>query len=56
VIIVLGFDNGDGQIGFIIKEVISPSRFGPAYGIAPDKHPAIGDIHFLPDLVMVVPS
>ena len=25
-------------------------------GITFDKHPAIGDIHFLPDLVMVIPA
>ena len=56
VIIVLCLDNCNRNIGFIIKDIVSPSWFGPAYGIAFDKHPAIGNIHFFPDLVMDDPS
>ena len=54
--IVLCLDNGNRNIGFKEQEVVCPPWIAPAHGIAPDKHTPVGDIHFFPDLVMMVPA
>ena len=54
-IIVLCLDNGNRKIGFIVKDIVRPSRLGPAHGVTVHKDPAIRDIDLFPDLVMMVP-
>ena len=56
VIIVLCLDDSNRNIGFIVEDIVGPSRFGPAHGVALDEHPTIGNIHLFPDLVMMVPA
>jgi hypothetical protein len=53
VIVVLCLDNSNRNVGFIIEDIVSSPGFSPAHGISLDKNPALGNIHFFPDLRMI---
>jgi trehalose synthase len=54
--VVFRLDDRKGNVGFVVEDVISPPWFGPAHRVALDEHPAVGDVHFLSDLMLVIPT
>src|SRR5580698_2149051 len=56
VVIILGFDDSDGQVGFKIKDIISPLVLVPHRRATSNHHPTFGQIDFLADLDLNVPT
>jgi len=56
VVVVLGFDNGKGEVGGVVEDIICKLRCRPCHSRAFDQHPALGDINFLSDLQMEIPA
>ncbi len=54
--VVLGFDHGDGDVGFVIENVVGPLALAPADELAPHDDAALGEAHLLADLRHLVPS
>lgn len=55
-IVVLGLNDGDRNIGFVIKNVIRPLALAACGEIALHIDAAIGKTHFLADLFLHVPT
>ena len=55
-VVVLGFDNGDGDIGLVIEDVVGALGFAAGDEPAPDDDPALGEADFLADLGELVPA
>lgn len=55
-VVVFGLDDGDGDVGLVIEDVVGPLGFAPRYELATHDDPALGKGHFLADLQHRVPA
>lgn len=55
-LVVLGLNDGDRDIGFVVKDVIRPLALATGSEIALHIDTAIGEADFLPDLFLHVPA
>ena len=56
VVIVLGLDNGDRNIGFVIKNVVGALGFAAGNELAPDNDAAFGEVDLFANLHHPVPA
>ena len=56
VFVVLGFDDGQRDVGFEVKDVVSPFGLASADGFAPDDDSTSGEGDLFPELGVDVPS
>src|SRR6185312_5680173 len=56
VAVVLGFNQGDGDVRLIIEDKVSLLSLAAADQLAPDDDPTLGEIDLLPDLLHVIPA
>ncbi len=56
VLVVLGFDDGDGDIGLVEQNVVGPLVLGPAVKLAADDNAAFGEREFLANLRSNIPA
>ncbi|MNN23437.1 hypothetical protein D3C81_1368350 [compost metagenome] len=55
-LVVLGFDNSQRQVGLVIQDVVCATRFAPAVQLATDDDAALGKADFLTDLLVQIPA
>lgn len=55
-IVVLGLDQRDRDVRFVIKDKVGLLRLAARYQLAAHDDPALGEIDLLPDLQHLVPS
>ena len=56
VVVVLGLDDGDRNIGLVIKDVIGALGFAARDELSPDNDASLGEIDLLADLHHPVPA
>ena len=54
--VILGLDQGDWNVGFVIKDVVRAFALTPAHQIDADDNAALGETDFLADLRHLVPT
>ena len=55
-VVVLGFDQCDGQVGLVVQHVVGPLALAPADQLAAHDDAALGEVNFLADLRHLVPA
>ena len=55
-VVVLGFDQCDGQVGLVVEHVVGPLALAPADQLAAHDDAALGEVNFLADLCHLVPA
>ena len=55
-VVVLGFDQCDGQVGLVVENVVGPLALAPADQLATHHDAALGEVDFLADLCHLVPA
>ena len=56
VVVVLSLDDGDGDIGLVVENIISTFLCATGVEFSPDIDPSIGEGDFLANLVLDVPA
>jgi hypothetical protein len=56
VVVILGFDNGDRDVGLVIEDVVSALLRSSCMKFSPDINPPISKANFLANLCVDVPS
>ncbi len=56
VAVVLGFDNGEGNVGPIQKEIVDLFGFAPGDDLSPNDDPSLGEEVLFPNLRHQVPT
>jgi hypothetical protein len=54
--IVLGFDDGEGDIGLVVEDIVGALGFAAAHQFAAHNDPALGEAEFLADLQHFIPA
>ena len=55
-VVVLGLDEGDGDVGLVIKDVVGALRLAAGDQLAADDDPALGEADLLANLRHAHPS
>jgi hypothetical protein len=56
VVIVLGLDQGDGDVGLVVEDVVGALGFPAGDQLAANDDPAFGETHLFADLRHLVPA
>ena len=56
VVVVFGFDDGNGQVRLVVEKIVSLLGFSAPDGFAPDNNPALCEVSLLPELGYQIPA
>ena len=56
VVVVLGLDQGDRNVGLVVEDVVGSLGLAPGDELAADDDPALGEADLLADLQHLIPA